>query len=68
MHYGLVAPLAAYSSLAFLSAGLLLGSYSQGTNEVYVYVVQEDGQDVQYEVDTAGNVISRTVLGSSQPR
>lgn len=61
-YYGLVPGLAAFSSLAFLSAGMLIGSYAQAQQTVYVYVVQEGGQDVEYRVDGAGNVLSRRFL------
>jgi len=57
--YGLTPGLAAFSSLAFLSAGLLIGSYAQHDQTIYVYVVNEGGQNVEYRVDSAGNVISR---------
>jgi hypothetical protein len=66
MHYGLIGPLAAFSSLAFLSAGLLVGSYPTGSETVYVYIVEEDGQNVQYQVDSAGNVISRTIVPAAE--
>jgi hypothetical protein len=54
--------LAAFSSLAFLSAGLLIGSYAQHDQTIYVYVVNEGGQNVEYRVDSAGNVISRRLV------
>ncbi len=60
--YGLAPGLAAFSSLAFLSTGLLIGSYAQHNLTVYVYVVNEGGQNVEYRVDSAGNVISRRVV------
>jgi len=60
--YGLTPGLAAYTGLAFLSAGLLIGSYAQQSNTVYVYVVNEGGQNVEYRVDSAGNVISKRVV------
>jgi hypothetical protein len=60
--YGLAPGLAAFSSLAFLSTGLLIGSYAQQSSTVYVYVVNEGGQNVEYRVDSAGNVISRRVV------
>ena len=62
MRYGLIGPLAAFSSLAFLSSGLLVGSYASGPQTVYVYVVQENGEDVEYRVDSNGQVLSRTVV------
>jgi len=60
--YGLAPGLVAYSSLAFLSAGMLIGSYAQHDSTVYVYVVNEEGQNVEYRVDSAGNIISRRVV------
>ena len=61
--YGLAPGLAAFSSLAFLSAGLLIGSYPHYGNTVYVYVVNEGGQNVEYRVDSAANILSARVLG-----
>jgi len=61
--YGLTPGLAAFGSLAFLSAGLLIGSYPYYSNTVYVYVVNEGGQNVEYRVDSAGNILSARVLG-----
>jgi hypothetical protein len=60
--YGLTPGLAAFSSLAFLSAGMLIGTYAQHDSTVYVYVVNEEGQNVEYRVDSAGNIISRRVV------
>jgi hypothetical protein len=60
--YGLAPGLVAYTGLAFLSAGLLIGSYAEQSNTVYVYVVNEEGQNVEYRVDSAGNVISKRVV------
>jgi hypothetical protein len=60
--YGLTPGLAAFSSLAFLSAGMLIGTYAQYDSTVYVYVVNEGGQNVEYRVDSAGNIISRRVV------
>ena len=61
--YGLAPGLVAFGSLAFLSAGLLIGSYPYYGNTVYVYVVNEGGQNVEYRVDSAGNILSAQVLG-----
>jgi hypothetical protein len=59
--YGPVGPLVGLTSVAFLSGALLVGSYAASSHQtVYVYVVSEDGQDVQYKVDEKGNVISKT--------
>jgi hypothetical protein len=60
--WGLAPGLAAFSSLAFLSAGLLIGSYAYQGGTVYVYVVNEGGVNVEYRVDSAGNIISRHVV------
>ena len=60
--YGLTPGLVAYTGLAFLSAGLLIGSYAEQSKTVYVYVVNEGGQNVEYRVNSAGNVISKRVV------
>ena len=60
--YGLTPGLAAFGSLAFLSAGLLIGSYPYEGNTVYVYVVNEGGQNIEYRVDSYGNILSRRVV------
>jgi hypothetical protein len=60
--YGLAPGLVAFSGLAFLSAGLLIGSYSQQQQTVYVYVVQENGQNVEYRVDSNGKILSKRVV------
>jgi hypothetical protein len=59
MYYGLVPPLAAFSSLAFLSAGLLTASYIANNRTVYVYVVDQGGQNIEYRVDQDGNILSQ---------
>ncbi len=43
-------------------AGLLIGSYAQQETTVYVYVVNEGGQNVEYRVDSHGNAISKRVV------
>ena len=60
--WGLAPGLAAFSSLAFLSAGLLVGSYASQGNTVYVYVVNEGGQNIEYRVDSYGNILSRRAV------
>jgi hypothetical protein len=60
--WGLAPGLAAFSSLAFLSAGLLVGSYAYQGGTVYVYVVNEGGVNVEYRVDSYGNIISKHVV------
>jgi hypothetical protein len=60
--FGLAGPLVAYPGLAFLSAGLLASTYVDADDfdrTVYVYIVNEDGQDVEYRVDDAGQILSR---------
>jgi hypothetical protein len=61
-YYGLAPGLAAFGGLAFLSAGLLIGSYAQEQKTVYVYVVQEGGQNVEYRVDENGKVLSKKTV------
>src|SRR5262252_7270657 len=61
-YYGLAPGLAAFGGLAFLSAGLLIGSYAQEQKTVYVYVVQEGGQNVEYRVNSDGQVLSKKVV------
>jgi hypothetical protein len=41
---------------------LLIGSYADQSKTVYVYVVNEGGQNVEYRVNSAGNVISKRVV------
>jgi hypothetical protein len=41
---------------------MLIGSYAQHDSTVYVYVVNEEGQNVEYCVDSAGTIISRRVV------
>jgi hypothetical protein len=62
MYYGLVPGLAAVSGLAFLSAGLLAASYIDSGRTVYVYVVNQGGQNVEYRVDEAGRILSQRVI------
>jgi hypothetical protein len=50
------------SSLAFLSTGLLVGSYVAEQSPVYVYVVDEDGVLVEYTVSESGTVLSKRVV------
>lgn len=60
--YGLAPALAAYPGLAFLSTGLLVGTYPYYDNTVYVYVVQEDGYTKEYAVDSLGRVLSVRIV------
>jgi hypothetical protein len=59
---GLAPALAGFSSLAFLSAGVLVGSYAAQQKTVYVYVVNEDDVQKEYQVDSAGNIVSTRVV------
>jgi hypothetical protein len=65
--YGLAAGLAAASSLAFLSSGLLIGSYPVEENTVYVYIVDEDGVQMEYVVDESGQILSRRPVSEPAP-
>jgi hypothetical protein len=58
-YYGLPPGLVAFSSLAFLSAGMLIGTYAQQEKTVYVYVVKEGDQNMEVRVDDKGNVLSK---------
>ncbi|MBS2029171.1 MAG: hypothetical protein JST54_14805 [Deltaproteobacteria bacterium] len=64
--WGLVAPLAGFAALSFLSAGMLVGSYAAQNNTVYVYVVNEGGQNWEYRVDSNGNIISKRPVSTPQ--
>jgi len=63
--WGLAAPLAGFATLGFLSAGMLIGTYAQQNNTVYVYVVNQGGTNYEYRVDASGNVLSRTPVPST---
>jgi hypothetical protein len=56
--YGLVEPLVPFAGLAFLSAGMLIGSYAAQQKTVYVYIVNEGGTNMQYEVSSTGEILS----------
>jgi hypothetical protein len=58
--------LVAASSLAFLSAGLLIGTYAEEQRTVYVYVVEEDGEQMEYQVDEQGNILSKRPVDEPQ--
>jgi hypothetical protein len=60
--FGLTSDLAAFNNLRFLSAGLLIGSYTQNQRTVFVYVVNQSGQNVEYRVDNTGNVIGQQLV------
>ncbi len=63
-YYGLPPPLVAYPGLAFLTTGLLIGTYAVATaaaaqpKTVYVYVVNENGTQKEVKVDSSGQIIS----------
>jgi len=63
---GLATGIAAVSSLAFLSDGILVGTYPEAATTVYVYVVDEDGVQVEYRVDEQGNVLSRREVSTPE--
>ncbi len=50
--------------LSFLTAALLIGSYSSSQNNktVYVYIVEEEGVEKEYHVDEDGKILSEQVL------
>ena len=61
--FGLAPALTIYPSLAFLSAGVLAATYYDADDydrTVYVYIVNEGGQDVEYRVDETGQILSAT--------
>ena len=60
--FGLTPDLSAFGNLGFLSSGLLIGSYSQNQRTVYVYVINQSGQNVEYRVDNTGNLISQQAV------
>jgi hypothetical protein len=64
--WGLAAGLATVSSLAFLSSGLLIGTYAAEERTVYVYVVEEDGVQMEYRVDEQGNILSKRPVSEPQ--
>ncbi|MGK7897320.1 MAG: hypothetical protein AB4372_27800 [Xenococcus sp. (in: cyanobacteria)] len=56
---------AGFAWLSFLTAALLIGSYSSSQNNqttVYVYIVEEDGVEKEYHVDEDGEIISVQVV------
>jgi hypothetical protein len=59
---GLAAGLAGFATLGFLSSGMLVGTYPQEDQTVYVYVVNDGENDIEYQVDSNGNIISQRVL------
>jgi hypothetical protein len=60
--YGLAPALLPFAGLGFLSAGLLIGSYAYANRTVYVYVVDNQGVQEEYRVDSDGNILSRRVV------
>ena len=66
--YGLAPGLVAFGSLAFLSTGLLVGSYLiEQDRTVYVYVVKEDNIYKEYKVDSTGRVLSERIVPNPGP-
>ena len=55
---------AGFAWLSFLTAALLIGSYSSSQNNqtVYVYIVEEDGVEKEYHVDEEGKILSEQVV------
>ncbi len=64
--WGQAAGIATFSSLAFLSSGLLIGTYPAEEQTVYVYVVDEDGVQMEYRVDEQGRVLSKRPVSEPQ--
>ena len=64
--WGLAAGIATVSSLAFLSSGVLVGTYPVEERTVYVYVVDEDGVQMEYRVDEQGRVLSKRPVSEPQ--
>ena len=69
MYWLFTAPgLVAFGSLAFLSTGLLVGSYLiEQDRTVYVYVVKEDNIYKEYKVDSTGRVLSERIVPNPGP-
>lgn len=66
-YYGPYGPLANYPGLAFLSAGLLIASFTADSGEtVYVYHVSENCVIIEYQVDETGNTISTKEIGPDE--
>ena len=63
-HWGPYGVHAGFAWLSFLTAALLIGSYSstQNNQTVYVYVVEEDGVEKEYHVDEEGNILSEEII------
>ena len=55
---------AGFAWLSFLTAALLIGSYSSAQNNqtVYVYIVEEDGVEKEYQVDENGKILSEQIV------
>jgi hypothetical protein len=67
---GLAAGLASYASLAFLSSGVLIGTYPVQDETVYVYVVNDGETNKEYQIDSDGNIVSEKTLqeGETAPQ
>lgn len=55
---------AGFAWLSFLTAALLIGSYTSAQNNqtVYVYIVEEDGVEKEYHIDEDGEILSVEVV------
>ena len=55
---------AGFAWLSFLTAALLIGSYSSSQNNqtVYVYIVEEEGVEKEYHVDEDGKILSEQII------
>jgi hypothetical protein len=63
---GLAAGLAGFASLAFLASGMLIGTYTAQQETVYVYVVNDGDENVEYQVDSNGDIISQRNVPPSE--
>jgi hypothetical protein len=63
---GLAPALASYGALAFLASGMLIGSYAMQQQTVYVYVVNDGEQNIEYQVDSEGRILSEKTLPPSE--
>jgi hypothetical protein len=62
---GLAPALASFAALSFLSTGVLIGSYASQAQTVYVYVVNDGEQNIEYQVDSEGQILSQKTLPPS---
>jgi hypothetical protein len=59
---GLAPALASFAALGFLSTGVLIGSYAQQQRTVYIYVVNDGDENIEYQVDSDGQILSQKTL------